>query len=151
VRPQSLASLLGPRLRGDDKFVLAATIAIIACVGVAHADDSVGLWVKNTSILPVIVTVDGGEACRLEAPVYGPCGAKLDKKTAQTIKKYSEKKSCTVNSLKISCITNIPATGANVSIKRGDDEYKLRAAKGGTLYLCVEAKALTDCFGKKIQ
>jgi hypothetical protein len=129
-----------------------AAAALLVIAGAARADDSVGLWVKNTSTLPVTVTVDGAQACQLEAPQYGPCAPKVDKKTAQTIKKYSEKKSCTVNSLKISCITNVPAAGADVSIRRADGvEYKLRAAKGGTLYLCVDANALTDCFGKKIQ
>jgi len=131
-----------------------AAVAVLALLlpTLAAADDSVGLWVKNSSTLPVTVTVDGAEACKLEAPEFGACAPHVDKKTAHSMAKYSDKKTCTVNSLKISCITNVPAAGADVSIKRSDGvEYKLRAAKGGTLYLCVEANALTDCFGKKIQ
>lgn len=130
----------------------AAVVLTLLLPVLAHADESVGLWVKNTSSMPVTVSVDGAPACQLEAPVNGECAPKVDKKTAHTIKKFSEKKTCTVNSLKISCITDIPAAGADVSLRRSDGvEYKLRAAKGGTLYLCVDASALTDCFGKKIQ
>jgi hypothetical protein len=126
--------------------------AMFALVGAARADDSVGLWVKNTSPAPVTVTVDGVQACLLDAPVYRDCSTTVDKKTADKITKLTEKKQCTVNNLKISCITNVPAAGANVSLRRADGvEYKARAAKGGTLYLCVEPKALTDCFGKKLQ
>jgi len=59
---------------------------------------------------------------------------------------------CTTNNLKISCITNVPATGADVALKRSDGvDYKMRVAKGGTLYLCVEPTSLTDCFGRKLQ
>jgi hypothetical protein len=130
---------------------LAAMLAAVS-VGVAHADDAVGLWVKNTSPVPVTVSVDGTQACVLEAPVFGECAPHASKKTQDKITKLTEKKTCTINNLKISCITNVPAAGADVSLRRSDGiEYKLRAAKGGTLYLCVEPAALTDCFGKKIQ
>jgi hypothetical protein len=111
---------------------------------VARADDTVGLWIKNTAPVPVVVTVDGAQACSLEAPVYAPCKDKITQLTP-------EKKTCTTNNLKISCITNVPASGAEVSLRRGDGvEYKVHAAKDGTLYLCVEPTALTDCFGTKL-
>ena len=129
---------------------LAAALAISA--GIARADDAVGLWVKNTSPVPVTVSVDGTQVCALEAPVFGECAPHASKKTQDKITKLTEKKTCTVNNLKISCITNVAAAGADVSLRRSDGvEYKLRAAKGGTLYMCVEPTALTDCFGKKIQ
>lgn len=125
---------------------------LVASASIVRADDAVGLWVKNTSPVPVTVSVDGTQACVLEAPVYGECAPHADKKTQEKITKLTEKKTCTTNNLKISCITNVPAAGANVSLRRSDGvEYKLRAAKGDSLYLCVEPKALTDCFGKKIQ
>lgn len=132
------------------KIVAVAMLLLFA--GVARADDAVGLWVKNTSPVPVTVSVDGAQACALEAPVFGPCAPHASKKTQEKITKLTEKKTCTTNNLKISCITNVPAAGADVSLKRSDGvEYKVHAAKGGALYLCVEPTALTDCFGKKIQ
>jgi hypothetical protein len=120
--------------------------------GVARAEETVGLWVKNTAPMPVVVSVDGVEACRLEAPVYKACKDEVDISKVTKGKKKPEAKFCTTNNLKISCITNVPAAGANVSLRRIDGvEYKMRAAKGGTLYLCIEPTALTDCFGKKLQ
>jgi hypothetical protein len=142
------ASLLGPRLRGDDSWGVAGLIvcALIATVGAAQAaDDTVGLWIKNTAPAVVVVSVDGAEVCRLDAPIYAKCGDPVITKLNPT------QKMCTTNNLKISCITNVKASGVDVLLRRGDGvEYKVRAAKGGTLYLCVEPKALTDCFGKKL-
>jgi hypothetical protein len=142
------ASLLGPRLRGDDSWGVAGLIvcALIATGGVAEAaDDTVGLWIKNTAPAVVVVSVDGAEVCRLDAPIYAKCGDPVITKLNPT------QKMCTTNNLKISCITNVKASGVDVLLRRGDGvEYKVRAAKGGTLYLCVEPKALTDCFGKKL-
>jgi len=126
-------------------------VAMLALIGTAHADDSVGLWVKNTAPMPVIVSVDGVEACKLEAPVYKACKDDVDISKITKGKK-PEAKFCTANNLKISCITNVKASGADVSLRRIDGvEYKVRAAKGGKLYLCVEPTALTDCFGTKLQ
>ncbi|MBI1212755.1 MAG: hypothetical protein GC190_14925 [Alphaproteobacteria bacterium] len=132
--------------------VLSALAVVIAVAVDAHADDGVGLWIKNTSPVPVTVSVDGAEACQLEAPIYRDCSTTIEKRTAKKITKLTEKKRCSTNNLKISCITNIPAAGADVSLRRSDGiEYKVRAAKGGTLYLCVEPKRLTNCFGTKLQ
>ena len=125
-------------------------MALVLCVGsAAHAEpDKVGLWVKNTSAVPVSVVVDGVEACKLEAPVYIPCSTKITKLNPAKDKG----KKCTSNTLKISCITNVPAAGADVALKRSDGvAYNVRVAKGGALYLCVEPAALTDCFGVKLQ
>ncbi len=124
---------------------------LLIFTGVAYADDAtVGLWIKNTSPVAVSVVVGGAQACALEAPVQGVCAPKLDKKTAQTIKKYSDKKTCTTNALKISCIAQVPAAGADVTLKRADGvEYKVRTGVGD--HVCVEPNGLTDCFGKKLQ
>jgi len=127
----------------------AAMLALVG--GASRADDSVGLWIKNTAPFPVTVTVDGAQACALEAPVYRECNYTVDKRKADKIIKLTEKKQCTTNNLRISCITNVPAAGADVTLRRGDGvEYKVRAAKGGTLYLCIEPTALTNCFGTKL-
>ena len=73
--------------------------------------------------------------------MLAPCVDKITKLT-------NVKKMCSSNSLKISCITDVPASGADVTLKRADGvAYKVRAGKGGTLYICVEPTALTDCFG----
>ena len=120
---------------------------VVASIGIAYAEpEVVGLWVKNTAPAAVSVVVDGVEACKLEAPAYSPCSSQITKLT------NDKKKMCTTNNLKISCITNVPAAGADVTLKRGDGiSYKVRAAKDGGLYLCVEPEALTDCFGRKLQ
>jgi len=125
--------------------------------GAVRAEESVGLWVKNTAPMPVTVSVDGAEACKLEAPVYKACKSDIPEIPSAGKGKGKkapkpEQKFCTTNNLKISCITNVKASGANVVLQRLDGvSYRLRAAKGGTLYLCVEPTALTDCFGKKLQ
>jgi hypothetical protein len=130
----------------------AALVLLLLSASPAYADESVGLWIKNTAPFPVTVNVDGAQACALEAPTYRECNYTVDKKKRDKIIKLTEKRQCTTNNLKISCITNVRAAGANVTLRRGDGlEYKLRAAKGGTLYLCIEPTALTDCFGKKLQ
>jgi hypothetical protein len=131
---------------------LAPLTLLVLSVGSAYADDNVGLWIKNTAPFPVTVNVDGAQACALEAPTYRECNYTVDKKKRDKIIKLTEKRQCTTNNLKISCITNVRAAGANVTLRRGDGvEYKVRAAKGGTLHLCIEPTALTDCFGNKLQ
>jgi hypothetical protein len=83
------------------------------------------------------------EGCTLERRSTNR-GAKIKKLTPQN-------KNCTTNNLKISCITNVKAAGADVTLKRGDGlEYKVRAGTDEPRYLCVEPTALTDCFGKKL-
>jgi hypothetical protein len=143
-RQQWLASIHLPPQGG--KIFLAA---MMVSVGLAQAEpEKVGLWVKNTSAVPVSVVVDGVEACKLEAPAYIPCSTKITKLNPAKDKG----RKCTSNTLKISCITNVPAAGADVALKRSDGvAYNLRVAKGGALYLCVEPAALTDCFGVKLQ
>jgi hypothetical protein len=122
---------------------IAACLVLLASAAQAE-EETVGLWIKNTSPAPVTVTIDGQVACRLEAPAYVPCQGKISK--------LEDKKVCANNALKMSCITNVKAAGADVALKRGDGiEYKVRAAKDGGLYLCVEPAALTDCFGQKLQ
>jgi hypothetical protein len=126
-------------------------LLLLGVAGVVHAEETVGLWIKNTAPMPVTVSVDGVEACKLEAPVYKECKGDVDISKITKGKK-PEQKFCTTNNLKISCITNVKASGADVVLQLLDGAtYKQRAAKGGTLYLCVEPKALTDCFGKKLQ
>ena len=105
--------------------------------------ETVGVWIKNTSASPVVVSVGGAQACSLEAPVYTPCVDKLTK--------LAKKTQCTTNNLKISCIANVPASGADVQLKRGDGgEYKVHAGKDAALYICIEPAGLTDCFGSKL-
>ena len=119
------------------------TIALLAGVAIARAEEeTVGIWIKNTAPSPVVVTVDRATACTLAAPVFGPCHDPLNK----------ESKTCTTNNFAISCVTSVKASGADINLTRGDGiAYKLRARKGINMYLCVEAKNLTDCFGKKLQ
>jgi len=142
--------------------VLASVLMIASSVVVVRAEETVGLWVKNTAPMPVTVMVDGAEACKLEAPVYKTCkddlsipGVAPEGKGKGKGKKEpakAQEKFCTTNNLRISCITNVKASGADVVVQRLDGvSYKLRAAKGGTLYLCIEPNGLTDCFGKKLQ
>ena len=136
---------LNPSPQGGGKSACIAAICVLFATAVApaHADDeTVGIWIKNTSPAPVVVTVDGATACTLAAPVFGPCHDPLNK----------ESKTCTTNNFAISCVTSVKASGADINLTRGDGiAYKLRARKGINMYLCVEAKNLTDCFGKKLQ
>jgi hypothetical protein len=128
----------------------AAAAMLAASIATAPAEeDLVGLWIKNTAPTPVTVSVDGAPACQLEAPVYKECKDQMPSQLKGKLKgKLAEKKNCTVNNLKISCITNVKASGVDVAVRRGDGiEYKVRAARGGTLHLCIEPKTLTDCFG----
>lgn len=129
---------------------LISVVLLLGSGGLVSAEEeTVGLWIKNTAPMPVTVLVDGTEACKLEAPVYKTCKGDVD--ISKITKDKPKEKFCTVNNLKISCITNVKASGVDVMIRRLDGvEYKVRAAKGGTLYLCVEPKSLTDCFGTKL-
>src|SRR5262245_27480494 len=110
-------------------FVAAA--ALVALSGAARAEEeTVGLWVKNTAPMPVTVLVDGVEACKLEAPVYKACkddlsipGVAPEGKGKGKGKKEPAKpqqKFCTTNNLRISCITNVKASGADVVLQRLD-------------------------------
>ncbi len=137
---------LNPSPQGGGKSsapVVIAACALLAGASIAQAEDeTVGIWIKNTSPAPVVVTVDGATACTLSAPVFGPCHDPLNK----------ESKTCTTNNFAISCVTSVKASGADIKLTRGDGvAYKLRASKGINMYLCVEARNLTDCFGKKLQ
>ena len=130
----------GGRARG---LVIAACLAV-ASAGLAHAEgESIGLWIKNTSPVAVAVFVDGAQVCSLEAPLYAPCVDKLTKLT--------NKKVCSTNNLKISCVTSVSAAGAAIRLKRSDGiEYNVRAGEDANLYLCIEPAGLTDCFGTKL-
>jgi hypothetical protein len=125
--------------------VAIASCVLAASVGWAHAEgETVGLWIKNTSPATVVVTVDGAPACTLEAPLYRPCHDKITQLTPN-------KKTCTTNNLKISCITDVKASGVAIRLKRSDGvEYNVRAGKDANLYLCIEPAGLTDCFGTKL-
>ncbi len=134
-----------PSEGGRERGAFIAACVLVASVGVVRAEgDTVGLWVKNTSPAAVVVTVDGAPACTLEAPLYRPCHDKISQLTPN-------KKTCTTNNLKISCITDVKASGVAVRLKRADGiEYNVRAGKDANLYLCIEPAGLTDCFGTKL-
>lgn len=109
----------------------------------AHAEEpeTVGVWIKNTAPVPVTVAVDNEQVCSLEAPIMGPCKDPFS----------SAKTTCPTNGLKISCVANVPSSGAQITLKRGDGvDYKVRAGKDGALHLCIEPKGLTNCFGTKL-
>jgi len=141
-RARCLSLRRGGRGRGA---IFLFPCVLAASIGLARAEgESVGLWIKNTAPVAVAVTIDGAPACSLEAPVYQPCHDKITQLTPN-------KKTCTTNNLKISCITDVKASGAAVRLKRADGiEYNVRAGKEANLYLCIEPAGLTDCFGTKL-